>query len=93
MVRELLRVLPRTAGTAFIDQAVHNHLLWTAAFKDVATIENGAGPVFTMHGVLPAGIRSTSDGHLADGEGRIIPVLHQFDRYPDHAARLRTLLT
>ena len=93
MVNELTRVLPTAAGARFLDQAVHNYLLWTGAWPAARPIENGAGAVFTMHAVPDEEIRVAPTGHLLDPAGRLIPVLHQFDRQPLHEPRLRELLT
>lgn len=92
MVAELARVLPASAGTAFLDQAVHNYLLWTDALPGARTLENYEGAVFTGHDVPERELHISSSGHLLDDRRRVIPVLHQFDRLPNHVDRLRSLL-
>jgi hypothetical protein len=89
---EFARTLPHTAGLPYIDQAVHNHLLWSRRLPQARAIENGAGAVLTMHGVPDPELRFDAAGRVVAADGRIIPVLHQFDRHPAHAARLVRLL-
>jgi hypothetical protein len=91
MTDELVRTLPTFAGV-FGDQGPHNYLLWTGAFPQSRILDNYAGPVFTGHNVPAAELHFAPSGHLLDPQGRIIPVLHQFDRLPGQAERLRALL-
>lgn len=92
MTDELVRTLPTFAGV-FGDQGPHNYLLWTGAFPSAHVIDNFEGPVFTGHNVPEEELHFAPSGHLLDLQARVIPVLHQFDRLPAHAERLRALLT
>lgn len=92
MTDELVRTLPTFAGV-FGDQGPHNYLIWTGAFPTGRVIENFEGPVFTGHNVPEEELQFAASGHLLDRQGRVIPVLHQFDRLPGHAERLRAMLT
>ena len=50
--------------------------------------ENGEGPVVTMGYMQGAGIRSDSQGRIVDKRGRLVNVLHQYDRQPELARGL-----
>lgn len=82
MTDELTRATPRIAGFDGYDQGVHNHLVWSGAFPAAELLENGRGPVLTMHGVPESEFRQNAHGELIDNQGNVVPVLHQYDRHP-----------
>jgi hypothetical protein len=82
MTDELTRATPRIAGFDGYDQGVHNHLVWSGAFPAAELLENGRGPVLTMHGMPESEFRRNAHGDLVDDRGGVVPVLHQYDRHP-----------
>lgn len=92
MTDDLLSLTHAIRGADGFDQGVHNYLLWTGRFPDAEICENGAGPVLTMQAVPPAELRTDANGRILDAEGRVAPVLHQYDRHPVHRDRLVRLL-
>jgi len=83
MTRELAFRTDRLSGHDGVDQGVHNWLYWTGRLPGFTSVENFAGPILTMHGMPAPLLRSSDDGrHLIDPIGRVIPVLHQYDRHP-----------
>lgn len=92
MTDQIAAATPRISGFDGYDQAVHNHLIHTNAFPDAELLENGRGPVLTMHGVPTAEFRLAPDGRLLDDAGRLVPVLHQYDRHPPLRERLHAAL-
>ncbi|WP_309382608.1 hypothetical protein [Cerasicoccus frondis] len=71
-----------------VDQGVHNFLLYTNRLKHVTPRHNGAGPFLTLSGA--DGIKWELDGanEIRDEQGRLIPIIHQFDRFPDLEAQI-----
>lgn len=70
------------------DTGAHNivvrcHPLPNQRFADFTT-----GGILNMHGLQPECIQWNRDGLLCDAEGRTIPIIHQYDRHPEIAARL-----
>jgi hypothetical protein len=92
MTWEMARRTDRLAGYSGVDQGVHNWLWWTGRLPEAEARENFAGPVLTMHGLPAERLRFDSDDRLVDPTGRVIPVLHQYDRHPATEARLRPRL-
>lgn len=88
MTDELTRATPRIAGFDGYDQGVHNHLVWSNAFPAAELLENGRGPVLTMHGVPENEFHANARGELVDDTGAVVPVLHQYDRHPALRDRL-----
>jgi hypothetical protein len=64
------------------DQAGHNFLVHHHRIGPHRAMRNMNGPVLTM-GYLPFDrILWDARGHVVDGDGKIINVLHQYDRHP-----------
>lgn len=82
-------------GAAFgPDQALHNWLLWTGRLSPVGTSRNGEGPLASLSGEDPAVFGRDGAGRLLNADGRPVPVVHQYDRWPELAAALpRALLS
>lgn len=86
MSRELALRTDRLTGHDGVDQGVHNWLYWTGRLPGFAAVENFAGPVITLHGMPDDLVRINSSSYLTDAAGRIVPVLHQYDRHPKLAS-------
>lgn len=70
---------------AFIgdDQGGHNFLVHHNLLGPIRVMRNMHGPVLTM-GYMPFDrIRWDGRGHVVDGNGGVINILHQYDRHPD----------
>jgi len=89
MTRELGRRTDRLAGFDGVDQGVHNWLFWTGRLPGFSAVENFQGPILTLHGLPASFIQSNAIGQVIDRNGRVIPVLHQYDRHPELAARIK----
>jgi hypothetical protein len=64
-----------------IDQAIHNVMLYRGRLAG-AVVVNNAEHVFTM-GIVPKNhIVITQDGRITDQDGRICPIVHQYNRHP-----------
>ena len=62
------------------DQGVHNYLLRTGSLPAVTLHENRRGAVMTLGPVQMSELRVDQDGRVLNDEGKIVPVLHQYDR-------------
>jgi hypothetical protein len=63
-----------------IDQAIHNVMLYRDRLAEAVVVENSEH-VFTM-GIVPKNnIVITSDGWITDRDGRICPIIHQYNRH------------
>ena len=71
-----------------IDQAIHNVMLYRGRFAGAVVVDN-AEHVFTM-GIVPKNqIIITRDGRITDRDGRICPIVHQYNRHPAVTALIR----
>lgn len=71
------------ADTGAHNIVVRRHPLPNQQFADFTT-----GGILNMHGLQPECIRWNPDGLLGDAQGQTIPIIHQYDRHPEVAARL-----
>lgn len=90
-ILEYLRVMTKHLGKVMAlageDQAVHNHVIHRGLVK--ARIHPfGEGAVITLNRVPLESLR-LQDGLLTAQTGRPYPVVHQYDRVPGLAARLK----
>jgi hypothetical protein len=67
-----------------IDQGIHNFLLHTGRLDSVAFEEN-AKRVWSLHYVPDTDIFITPQQRMADANGHVSPVVHQYDRHPNLA--------
>jgi len=80
--------LARRIRSGGIDQGVFNYAVRTCREPHVTIHNNGEATVLTM-GIMPeSDIRCDAIGRVVRPDGTVIPVLHQFDRHPQIAARL-----
>lgn len=78
----MTREIEAAAGKALplgIDQGMHNHLL-AGDLPDAVLVPNRTGAVQTLH--YQTMFRFDREGRLLNEDGRICPVIHQFDRHP-----------
>jgi hypothetical protein len=71
------------------DQAVHNYICYNCSTRFVKqNITNAHGSVLTVACSSPGTYKLTSSGEVLDSSGRLIPVLHTYDREPRLVAAL-----
>ena len=77
-------------GSSGSDQGIHNYLCRFVIESSCHVATNGHGPIMTMGLIAGGGVdfAESSDGRILDSAGAVIPVLHQYDRHPELAARL-----
>lgn len=88
MVRELGLRTHRFSGLDGVDQGVHNWLYWTGALAGFTAIPNFQGPILTLHGMPETEVPLDDHGQVIDHAGRIVPLLHQYDRHPELCQRV-----
>jgi hypothetical protein len=65
------------------DQGIHNYLLYKKnRLPEIVLHDNGAGPVLTVGVMRPEAIRMNTQGQVVNDAGDLMPVLHQYDRFP-----------
>jgi len=67
------------------DQAIHNVLVHSQQIQPLQKLDNDTGPVLTLGSEAEYGI--TSEGHVTNKSGRVVNIVHQYDRH----ARLNSL--
>jgi hypothetical protein len=67
------------------DQGIHNYLCRGIMRSKAVVSKNGEGPILTMVPSLKMGVdfSVSQDGFVLNPMGLPVPVLHQYDRYPD----------
>ena len=80
MAAEMTRLLPLIAGE-FMDQAIHNCLVWTDRIPECEVKQNFSGPAANLHLEPLDRFRFDDAGRLLNSDGSPIAVLHQFDRH------------
>jgi len=78
MVRHIVDV-PAEHRFSGVDQAVHNVILARQLVKGSVAVENG-GTVMTVPTAKATGLQLRDDGLIANPDGSISPVIHQYDR-------------
>ena len=74
------------------DQAVHNYILIHKLIDNITVHENGRGPVLTMKVMKESDLLTDAQGAAVNGNGVVVPVLHQYDYFPALKARLMSTL-
>jgi len=64
------------------DQGLHNFLIYSRNFKDTKLFQNFEGPVLTLGYIPEKNLLLNQEGELINKNGKVIPALHQYDRYP-----------
>jgi hypothetical protein len=70
------------------DQGIHNYILIQNLMSNITIHENRRGPVLTMFHVREANIPTNASGAIVNEDGSIVPILHQYDRFPAMKERL-----
>ena len=87
MVTTTLRALD-LGGMVGGDQGIHNYILIQKLMNNITVHENRHGPVLTMSVMKESGFEFDAQGALLNGDGVVVPVLHQYDHFPALTARL-----
>jgi hypothetical protein len=93
MRSELLSLTPAAAGIGGADTAIHNMLLWTGRLDPVHLLEPLRSPLATLNAVPETEVALSSEGRLLNLDGSEPGVLHQYDRLPGVAGRIRRAVT
>jgi hypothetical protein len=64
-----------------IDQAIHNYMIWKKMLPQVTFLNNDDGVILTLS--YEKGYTIEADDKVRAANGRLVNVLHQFDRMPD----------
>ncbi|MBB3057100.1 hypothetical protein [Mucilaginibacter gotjawali] len=88
MIKMQAKITAGLTGLGGFDQGVHNYLVHNNYFPGSNLLENNEGEVATLG--ESNSIAVNSDHELTDKKGHVIPVVHQFDRFPD--LKLKALL-
>ncbi|MGH8093194.1 MAG: hypothetical protein ACREIF_06965 [Chthoniobacterales bacterium] len=86
MVSQTMKV--KTLRESDGDQGIHNYLIRVGALPKVTIHDNRYLPVMTL-GLVPADrLWLDDEGQVLDQAGIIVPVLHQYDRFPSLREKL-----
>jgi hypothetical protein len=85
MVEQLL-VLP-TADFLGPDQAAHNYLLYHGYLPCCQRLENGTSALLTLS--ARSSVDLDESGIVLNVDGSVPTIVHQFDRHPELARRIR----
>lgn len=78
MLRHIVAVVPEHRFSG-VDQAIHNFILAKELVSGSSAIPNGRA-VMTVPTTDPTGLRMLSDGRIANPDGSISEIVHQYDR-------------
>lgn len=67
------------------DQGIHNYVVHKELVPNMTIHGNLNGPVMTMAAMQRSDVRITEQGWVINNTGRVVPILHQYDRIPDAA--------
>jgi hypothetical protein len=79
----------RSIRLSGIDQGIFNVAVRACHYPELHSHKNGESTVLTMGLMGTSDILLNDQGYVVRANQEIIPVLHQFDRHPEIAARLR----
>jgi hypothetical protein len=80
MSDEILGLSRRMARRGWLDQALHNVVLWTRWTGPLRLLETLASPVATLGSLAATELRRDRSGRLLNTDGSTISILHQYDR-------------
>jgi hypothetical protein len=81
MIVSQAKITGGLTGLGGFDQGVHNYLVHNNYFPGSKLLKNTEGEVATLGDATPKTLNSNAE--LIDKQGRVIPVVHQFDRFGD----------
>ena len=84
----MTNTLCKQGGRGPIDKAVHNSLLSQDPPPKLRCFENFSGPVLNLAGLNPSEIQISAQNQILSSSGKVVSVLHQYDRHPDLAQKL-----
>jgi hypothetical protein len=64
------------------DQGIHNYVLYQQPLPQMTVHDNRTGPLLTMGQTKPEAVRFNDQGWVVNGQGVMVPILHQYDRLP-----------
>lgn len=84
MCAEFIERLPRLAYTEYLDQAVHNKLLYGACHDlDLRLTDNFQGSIVNLATSDLSEFDADWSGGLRLKNGRMVSIVHQYDRHPE----------
>ena len=81
MIATQAKITGGLTGLGGFDQGVHNYLIHNNYFPGSTVLSNTTGEVATLGDATPKTLNS--DAEFIDKQGRVIPVVHQFDRFAE----------
>jgi len=81
MIFKQAEITSGITGLGGFDQGVHNFLIYNNFFQNSLITNNGYGEVITLGEAL--NIKLNNHEELINEDLSIVPVVHQFDRFPD----------
>ncbi|MCZ6782483.1 MAG: hypothetical protein O7G30_04150 [Proteobacteria bacterium] len=66
-----------------VDQGVHNYVVRKGLVSDCRIVPNGEGSVLTLGSGSEDEFGVDGEGRITNGAGRVVPVVHQYDRHPE----------
>jgi len=88
MIKMQAKITAGLTGLGGFDQGVHNYLVHNNYFQGSNLLPNNEGEVATLGESNAIAVNDNLE--LTDKQGNVIPVVHQFDRFPD--LKLKALL-
>lgn len=85
---EFMEKLPRMIHTPYLDQGAHNGLIRTGRIPGVHLTSNGEDSIATIGTSDLTEFTLTPSGSLLAGNGRLVSVVHQYDRHKELSGRL-----
>ena len=84
MCAEFIEQLPQVAYTEYLDQAVHNKLLYCACHDlDLRLTDNFQGSIVNLATSDLSEFDADWSGGLRLKNGRMVSIVHQYDRHPE----------
>ena len=81
MISKQAEITSGITGLGGFDQGVHNFLIYNNFFQNSLITNNGYGEVITLGEA--SNIKLNDNEELINEDLSIVPVIHQFDRFPD----------
>jgi hypothetical protein len=75
-----IQKMPMVSGN---DQGLHNYLVYRGNLPGLRLLTNADGIVATLGAVPRAQIHTNTAGEVTTSDGRVFPIVHQYDRHHD----------